>query len=159
MTFDSFINPLEKRGTYSAIKFSKESVETLINKINDLQIPNPIDKEDIHCTLIYSRKYLPYYEATTPMKFEFPISCGDLDLFGENRNILVLKLNSKILTFRHNEIMSDYSGVYDYDEYIPHITLSYDVGNFDISSIKAAFKNIKLKSQIEYSEPLDLSDK
>lgn len=55
----------------------------------------------------------------------------------DNKRCLVIKLESEYLTNRHKELMKNYPSLtYDYPEYIPHITLSYDIGDFDISEIK-----------------------
>lgn len=160
MTFKNLINPLvETRGTYSAIKFSDESVELLHQKLTDLNIPNLVPKDDIHSTLMYSRIFLPEYEATLPKEITGEsYSVAGYELFGDSRNILVLLLNAPSLVDHHLEIMSKYKGSYDYPEYIPHVTISYDVKDFCLDNFDLNyFSDLRFVPVIEYSEPLDLS--
>ncbi len=49
----------KQKGTYAGLKFDNESNKALIKLVNELGIPNPIDINDIHMTLLYSKKYLP----------------------------------------------------------------------------------------------------
>lgn len=74
------------------------------------------------------------------------------------KTALVLKLSSKFLTNRHNEIIRNHNGTHDFDDYTPHVTLSYELNENEIGKFNK--KNIKLDSIPviinEYLEELDL---
>ena len=72
-----------------------------------------------------------------------------------------MKFKSKTLSNRHNEIMKNNpKAVYDFPEYIPHITLSYDVEDFDVS--KLDYKSLSdylggtIENGVEYTEDLNI---
>lgn len=152
MNFYSYIKKLLERnkGVYVGTLFDNESERLINDFIVDNNIPNP--NTDLHCTLIYSRKY-----ADFPVSKNVLIDCyiKELVIFNNDTNCLVAVLESDYLKERHKELMKRHDLTYDYDEYIPHIALSYDVpDDFDISKIEIPKWNIKIQS--EYREDLDL---
>ena len=50
--------------------------------------------------------------------------------------------------------MQKYDLTYSYDEYIPHITLSYDIGDFDISKLNVKDLPSNFTINTEYKEDL-----
>lgn len=68
-------------------------------------------------------------------------------------NALVLAFNSDYMRFRHDVGMA-LGATWDYPEYVPHITLSYDVGarkfNTDLEF------DLEIVRSHEYVEDLDL---
>ena len=48
---------------------------------------------------------------------------------------LVMLLDSPDLSARHKELMDKYDLNYSWDDYKPHITLSYDAKDYDISKL------------------------
>ena len=52
----------QKKGTYAGVRFSDKTNTTIEKFIKDNKIPNPIKKDKLHTTLLYSRKHLPKYE-------------------------------------------------------------------------------------------------
>lgn len=156
MKLSDLIEKKDDVGTYAGLRFSDSSNDAIINLVKLLKLPNPIKKDEIHMTLLYSRKYLPNYkplgiipEDVSGIPFEFHV----FDTFDKKR-ALVLKLDCTWAINRHNELMNTHKASYDYPEYIPHLTLSYDIGDLEIPE----FKNIPMELQIvrEYSEDLNL---
>jgi hypothetical protein len=142
------------KGTYVGLKFSNETVDSIIKVAKSLNIPNVVTTNDIHCTLMYSRNYLEGYEAPREVSYETLIA--NFETFGQNKEILVIKLISQDLSNRHKFLMKEFNGTYDYDKYIPHVTLSYNIGDFDINSIDINdFNGIDFTVIKEYSEDLD----
>lgn len=119
-------------GTYMAVKFDKDTCDALKEFVEKLKVPNRIARDKLHTTIIYSRKHAPDLKANNDL---YPIKAKgkELHIFQtqDKKNALVLKLDCDKLLDRHNEIMAEHQTTYDFPEYIPHITLSYDCGDFD----------------------------
>lgn len=155
----------QSKGTYAAVTFDSSTTDAIAKYIADNDIPNPIATGKMHCTVLYSRKYLPDYEAQGkidppwighPEKLEVWESKGKLR-DEEPKRCLVMKFTCDKLSARHKELMDEHQATYDFPEYKTHITLSYDIGDMDESklpSIKDAVDQIKIVE--EYSEDLDL---
>lgn len=61
----------------------------------------------------------------------------DLDIwFGESgERCLVLKYDCPELCIRHKYLMETHNATYDFPDFTPHITLSYDMCDVDIASL------------------------
>lgn len=146
-----------QNGLYMAVKYtesSKELIKQIIMK--SCNIPNCLDVDKIHTTLIYSRTNASVH--TNTFDFSRPVATIiDYEIWKtqSGENALVAKLDCNYLTDRHKQIMSDNPHLtYDYDEYKPHITISYNVpADFDI---KVLPKNVFLVIDHEYQEELKL---
>lgn len=158
MTFKEFIKDASK-GTYAAVRPTEHAshmLRTIMMKHNVLNA-EPCDK--LHVTLLYSRKHLPDYNPNpslmfmaTPEKFEiWPTKSG--------KNCLVLKMKSDMLVQRHKQLMADHQATYDYPEYTPHISLSYDAGDIDVSKFNIEDLPMHLIFSYEYEESLDITGK
>jgi len=68
----------------------------------------------------------------------------------------VLTYDCPELIDRHNALMKEHGATFDYDEFKPHVTLSYDVGReFDTKKLPVAdIGDINVID--EYSEELNL---
>lgn len=167
MSFE-FINTLvveeeeSETGTFVGMHISKGSKEALVRACKKMNVPNRIRRDKMHITVIYSRKHLPEFKAVGT--FEKPIEVGvdKLEIFPTQdgtSNVLVVRLNAPELVKRHKEIMKDHKATYDFDEYKPHITLSYNVGEFDVNAVDVAenMDDPTLSVVSEYQEDLDLN--
>lgn len=154
------ITELGKDGTYIAVKFSRNTQNKLKALATELGVDNTVQREKMHCTIVYSRK--PFKDFTihgkmkepwigTPTKLEiFPTQSGS--------RALVLRFDCPEMKERHEYFNKEHGAQYDYDEYKIHTTLSYDVGpdwqipkNFDV---KKFIDNIEVVE--EYYEALNL---
>lgn len=149
------------KGTYVGVKLSSESVKEVMRGIKEIGIPNPVNESSMHITVIYSRKHLPDFEPRGKLKLDEEVLVDKLDTFpqqtGEGK-VLVLKLKAPTLVARHEAIMKEHKATYDFDEYIPHVTLSYDCGDFDPKSVENLEKYFyQLFVDEEYEEELNLS--
>jgi hypothetical protein len=106
--------------------------------------------KDLHSTIAYSRKDFPHELDESNISVH-PKDISGFDLFGDNKNVLVMKFNSKELHERHNETIKN-GAMYDYDSYKPHITLNYDY-TVDISKLEKP--NFPIILNNEYQEGLD----
>ena len=128
-----------KKGTYAAVNFDDKTIDTLQEFMKDHKIPNKITPKKMHCTILYSEKHLPDYTAHgkidppfegKPTKLEVWKSQPDDD--GQTANCLVLNFDCKDLTDRHLKLMDDHDATFSFDEFKPHVTLSYDIGDMKI---------------------------
>lgn len=147
-------------GTYAGVRFWNDNQLDLINWVLKNNIPNPCRPETYHATLLYSRKHLPDYEPCGFLKEMKYAKFGgfakfDFRLLGTK--CLVMKLDSPYLTERHKCLMDVFGATYDFPEYIPHITLSYDVGDLDLDTLPPFTGAMGIVE--EYSCDLDLSYK
>lgn len=141
-------SPESKKGTYAALSLSKESHDTVMEYIKENEIPhktNP-NEERKHVTLIYSRNYCPEMVAQ-PDVIHCANVCG-MDVFDtqDGKRALVLLLDAPTIVARHEQLMAEHPATYDHPEYKPHVTLSYDIGDFDEKQL------IPFKSALELSD-------
>lgn len=146
LDFNNFIYEAT-RGTYAGFRLSEESKDKILKICKKLELVNPIQRDDIHITLLYSRKYLPDYNAPSQMP-EQKIKTSELQLFGD---CLVLLIDSEFIMKRHNHLMDIHQATFDYPNYQPHITLGYEVK--ELPSIKIQEEFIITE---EYKEELNL---
>ena len=154
----SLLEGKEPDGTYVGVKLSKDSMKKLSELQKAIDVPNPLDPEKMHITVIYSRKHLPDFKAKGKLEKPIKAKLDELDIFPsrDDKNVLVVKLKTPELTKRHKEIMKEHGATYDWDEYKPHVTLSYDVGDFDpkAHNLKDHLNEIEIVE--EYDEDLKL---
>jgi len=149
-------------GTYAGVRFDQYTIRDLRLLQETLMIPNPLSEQKFHSTLLFSRKPLPDY---VPFG-EYPVAPTsntnqfELTVFktASGKNALVLKYDCDFLSSRHSELMETHGGTWDHPSYIPHITLSYDIGDFPIQLGPVGFlSDRKIVISTEYSDDLDLS--
>lgn len=153
----------EANGTYAGVRFSENTKNRIMDYIRDAKIPNPVDAEDLHCTLLYSRKFLPDYNPHGDIDPSVKGHSFKLETWPHNKGednetvCLVLTFKCKPLERRQKYLLSAHGATFDYDEYKPHVTLSYDVGDLDASSLPD-IQNYLDEVEIveEYSEDLIL---
>ena len=159
MRLEELTEKNDTKGTYAGVRFDDQTVKSLQKYIKDNKIPNAIAAGKMHCTLLYSKKSLPNYKPMgdidppmegSPTGFEKWKSQPDAD--GNKSQCLVLTFNCKELVARHKKLMDEHNATFDFDEYKPHVTLSYDVGEMDIKDLPSITEKVVLDK--EYSETL-----
>jgi hypothetical protein len=100
---------------------------------------------------LYSTRGCPNYEPDTAPEFG-EIRFKKFTYFG---SALVMELYAPMIVNRHKELMKEHNAVFGYDEYRPHITLSYDC-NVDISTLQESYFNFNFIANTEYKEDLNL---
>jgi 2'-5' RNA ligase len=150
----------ENKGVYVAVNYNQSARDDLLELIKKYQIPSTLKAEDFHTTLIYSKKYADIEDLDDNMEdSEIVAKPTELHVFEtfDKKRALVIKLDCSYLEQRHKNLMEKYNLTYDYDVYIPHITLSYDIGDMEIP------KDVKFprffRIQGEYKEDLNLEKK
>jgi hypothetical protein len=112
-------------GTYSSLLPSVESREEIFALCAKLGIPNLVEADEYHCTLIYSKK-----DCTDIAKEDFNLPCSAIPvgfkILGTESKVLVLEVYCPNATFLHNMFMEKHGATHDYPDYIPHITIAKD---------------------------------
>jgi len=146
-----------KLGTFAGIRLHEKTEEAILHHIRKHKIINATPKEDIHVTLLYSKKHLPNYkplgsidEMAVPNRFEIFKSTPDDGT--KSKNCLVLLLDSSYLHKRYSKLMKEHKATSDFKTYNPHITFSYDVGDIDTNDVPKFTETIHLIK--EYKEAL-----
>lgn len=148
-------------GTYAAVTFSEDTVASIAELQEKLEVPNPLDPSDFHSTLLYSRKPLPNYIAKGELT---PVVTSDTEDFtlqiwpsnGGEKNVLVMTYPCDWLTERWEALMEEHDASWDFPDFTPHVTLSYDVGDWKPSEQIVHFTSQKpIVIVNEYSKPLD----
>lgn len=138
-------------GVYLAAYFDLVSSTELGEWCSKNNIPNQCCDSSFHVTIVYSRNPIdiePCHTVDIPIYPEnYHLECWDT----KSGKTLVLVLSSKYLSLRFDHAMS-LGASYDYDEYKPHVTLSYDIGDFDWTTLKKP--QVFLNIAGEYMEPL-----
>lgn len=151
---------VEAPGTYAAVRFHPETIKALRELQEKLEIPNPLEESEFHATLLYSKKNLPNYQ---PLGDLSPVQTADdidyrLELWptssGE-KTCCVLLFDSVWLSERHEMLMREHEATWDHPSYKPHISLSYDVGDWKPEEMTVELKNQRVITMVEeYSEDL-----
>lgn len=142
----------DNSGIYIAVRYSDNTEKALLDIQNKYGIPNV--NTDFHTTLIYSKS------GAIPSPEDYDLSehtnSSETDVYTEiwdtkDGKTLVLLFPSPILEEYHKNLREEYGYTFDYDEYKPHITLSYDIGDLDIS----VDEQIPIEIMNGYYEPLN----
>ena len=158
MSFKEYLMEAQA-GTYAAVRPSKEDGDKIQKFMGLHNIPNPEPTDKLHATLLYSRKHLPDYEPDTTLVHDAKIDSLEVWNTKSGKNCLVAKITSPSLANRYTKLMVEHGATAEYSEFKPHISLSYDIGNFDISKLKVSQLPKSLKMTDEYKEALDTNGK
>lgn len=142
----------DRSGIYIAVRYSNNTEKALLDIQNKYNLPNV--NTDFHTTLIYSRI------GSIPMPEDYDLSkhtdLVETDVRSEiwdtkDGRTLVLLFPHVYLEEKHKMLIDKYKYNFDYDKYKPHITLSYDIGDLDIS----INEQIPMEIMNGYYEPLN----
>jgi hypothetical protein len=154
----------KKKGTYAALRFSSETIEKLLEYIRNNDIPKGLDKDEFHSTLLYSRKFLPEYKPIGKLETSLIATPINMEIWPsppnafkkEETNCLILKYECDDQVNRFDTLMDEHEATYDYDEYKPHTTLSYDIGDLQLEDLDDVNTIGNLEIIEEYGIDLDL---
>jgi len=151
----------QKAGTYAAVSFWRETQNAIRKYTKANNIPNAVPRKKLHTTLLYSRKYLPDYKPHGLMKMAmtgFPTGFEKWptqpDKDGDVSMCLVLRYDCPALIERHEYLMKTHDAEFDFDEFKPHVTLSYDVGDLQCKDLPDFTEPLIIVE--EYGEDLTL---
>lgn len=119
---------------YAAAKPDKDIAIRLRNHFMLQGVPDVLPVDDFHSTIVYSTKAPVNYErigsVNIPRIYAMPVGleCWPTKT---GKNALVMRLYCPRLNDMHNSLMDKHELSYDFDEYKPHMTISYDIKLFD----------------------------
>ena len=150
-------------GTYAAVRFDEDTIGRIKTFIEENEITNPVPDDKLHTTLLYSKKYCPDYEPLGDLDEPLVGVPTEFDVWDSQPNeddnkskCLVLQYDCDALTDRHESLMKEHGATFDFDEYKPHVTFSYDIGDLDVENLDPS--NIgDLTIVHEYGEDLSLT--
>ena len=153
----------EPNGSYVGVKFDDESLDALVEFTKANKIPKPLSRNDFHSTVVYSRKHLPDFTVTGDIDTPWQATPKGFDIWESKPNAykdehtfcLVMEIECPDMVKRHELARSEHGATYDFDEYKPHITLSYNVGE-DFSKDGLKWEGDPLQVTNEYIEDLNL---
>lgn len=157
---------MSTKGTYAAVRYSKDTQDKIAKFVKELGIPNPLPASKLHTTVLYSRKFLKDLpQETTKFKHPLTATMNGFDVWktrpddgSDPTDCLVIKLESAALTVLHNVLMDLHKATYDFESYTPHISLSYDIADFQTSKLSSRMKEFGNLEIVEfYVEELDLN--
>jgi hypothetical protein len=144
------LEQVEQEGTYVGVNFSEETVLALEEYQHAIALPNPLPHSEFHTTLVYSQLSIPW-DPQTDLDVEAKIIGTTTFDARDGKRCFVILLECPWLQERFDKAMA-LGATYDFPEYKPHITLSYDIGDFDINSVVDPDFPIKIIE--EYKKPL-----
>jgi hypothetical protein len=123
----------QKPGTYVGGKFDRKTVARLKKFAKDHNIPNYLESDKYHTTIIYSRKHIPDLDISNSLKDNWIGKPEKLEIFSTTGGgkALVLRYSCDEQKKLHQHIMDTTVATYDHPEYKIHVTLSYDIGDYD----------------------------
>ncbi len=112
-----------------------------------LEITLPADA--MHVTIAYSKTKLDWDALSTqPLNLSAPASDDRaLHLFGPDKNVLVLGFEMQELRDRWQEVL-DCGGSWDWPDYQPHVTITYQSNDIDPALIKPYSGNLEFGPEI-----------
>lgn len=144
------INEAEE-GTYVARKVL--NADSLYKHYKDQGV-DVVPAEELHCTIAFSRKtFTPKLnDDVIEIKYDEEIH-PYLEPLGDE-GAVVMKFNNKQIIERCQDCI-DRGATYDYPQYQPHITITFNGKDLDLKNIKRPDFYIELGD--EYTEPLNLN--
>lgn len=158
--FKSFTEERRKDGTYVSCDYDLLTAEKLATWCVENLIPQPLSADKYHSTLLYSRKPVPTaQEIVDKVDKEIELQPVGFKMFDSKEDpsfkALVIELKAPQLIALHEKLIAA-GGTHDYDDYTPHVTVSYNAPrDLDVSMLK--LPNFKVKIKGFKVEPLNLN--
>lgn len=114
-----------------------------------------VSAKDMHVTIIYSRKAVDWTKAGEGFGGDEngvltvrPGGVRVIEKYGPEQNAVVMCFASTDLQWRHEDIKQATGASWDWPDYTPHITLTYNGADIDISNVKPYLGKIELGPEI-----------
>lgn len=120
-------------GIFVGLRPSLESLDDLQVLQMGLGLPNPVPREDLHCTVMDSEQTMTGYTAWGEIWPRIRASSYNLEVWNwmDTRQCVVLILESEDIVSRHNRLRELYDVPSPPHPYVPHITLAYGTEQSD----------------------------
>ena len=144
----------ESKGSYASVKFNEATTKALAEYQEKISVPVALEADEFHSTVMFSRKFVPDFKELGE-GLDWNGEFTGFEIFpSDDDNALVLTYSCPELEERFEYITNEYGATWDHDDFIPHITLSYNVGDLDPASLPAYDGPITIIS--ESGDDLDL---
>jgi len=154
--FLNVINETTGTGKFVGVRFSDETTENLAKWMAENDLPKP-DKSEFHTTIVLDKNdTFPWKPKTFDPPLEIDPSKFHMEIFGPDKNVLVIAYDCPELEKRHETARKEYDIPWDWDEYKPHVTI---VTNFTGTKDDITPPNFPLVITHEYSQPFDNNPK
>lgn len=96
-----------------------------------------LDADDLHVTVLYSRTPVNWFKMGSDFRDKVTVEAGGPRKVDQLRDegAVVLHFGSSDLEWRHEEMVRR-GASHDYDEYLCHVTISYDAGDVDLGKVE-----------------------
>lgn len=127
------------KGLYCAVIFSERTKSDIMDYIHINEIPNPIHRDSLHATVMCSIFPIPgidrdeFGSICPPIYGKF--KCFSVFKSKKGTNCVAMKFSCSALSWRHRQLHHEFDMIHNFQEYLPHITLSYDAKDFDINTL------------------------
>lgn len=150
-------------GLFVGYRINRQARQGFFFFSEDHQIPNPVPQDELHVTLIGSPTFDP--EFTPEGILERPIAISNLtpDVWTtkDGKKCLVMRFESRELQQEYEYVTRTYNLKSEYEEFLPHITLSYDLEGREIDKKELGNMQVIVNSYVpvfdlveQYAEPL-----
>lgn len=144
----------ESKGTFVGIRFGSKTISRLTKWLEEQNISNLTPGHEMHCTIILDEKKKFNWDCEDyKNRLKIDPSTYKLDLFGPEKDILVITFNCHDLSQRHESGIIEHNITWEFPEYIPHITLCQEAKGIDLSQI--ALPKFPLYVSHEYKQDYD----
>jgi 2'-5' RNA ligase len=123
---------LHPDGTYAKAVLDNDSKDRIYELMDAIHLTSRVPKEDLHTTIMYSRKPCPKAMEMNGTAIPFRGKISGFNVWedrGTKQTCLVAVVDCDFLRSVHEYMQKTYDAVYDFPKFIPHITLSYDGGD------------------------------
>ncbi len=117
---------MKNNGKYITLKPDEQSKAHLLSLIKKLRLENPVQENDLHITLIYSKEVRKEANDYKINQKEYTVNASHFDLYGDNKDCLVIAIDSEELHKKHN-FLKENGFQHSYEKYNPHITIAFNV--------------------------------
>ena len=147
-------------GMYVWADFDHESKLALYRIVQQFEIPNAVRPDKLHITILCSTVDLQTYRPTDKYATAVSLTPVRFEIWGTATTpCLVLVLDSDIVKQHHDFLVAKHGAKHTFSNYIPHVTLSYDINCYDINVLNSQLEDIPPLTLVgEHIQPLETSN-
>lgn len=139
------------------VRRNVENANAIIKWAKEQGFDKTVAAEDMHVTLASSKQVIDWPDEFHDEILTLQNPEGrSVELLGDDA--VVLKFKSSALRKRWSEFCDVYGCSWDHDDFVPHVTLSYEPGDLDLSAMKAYPGPIVLGPEIAEPRMDDYAD-
>jgi hypothetical protein len=122
---------------YVFATLTEESAIAIADWCDLMSVPNPVPPGELHVTILQTLDPMDGFTSIGPLPYlvEAQVNTPTVWETSEKKRCLVLPLLAAPVVDRHTMLSERYGSSSVFTKYIPHITISYDLGNVDVSKL------------------------